>query len=120
MSVEANITEEARFFTGEDKSLVFTVRDGNGRLMNITGWSLEWKLATALAGEPILILTGSITDGPIGRCKVIVPAGDTTDLLPGTYFYDLRRVDLGSYAELAYGTLELLDPYVDEDPWKVL
>lgn len=118
---KSDVTIAEEWFTGEDTTIVFKIRNASTVApQDITGWPIEWKLASALADEPILSIAAVITDAPNGVCEVTVPSAGTINLTPGTYFYDLRRTDPGSYALLAYGSVELLDPYVDEDPWKVL
>jgi hypothetical protein len=114
MAEHAPITKEDEWFTGEDKTFRFTVRDSAGAIQVLTGWEVEWVLRKhrSAAGDPVLIkdndpgtapVDAAITDGPGGKVEVYIRRGDTDDLNPGTYFHTLRRTDDGSSSVLAYG-----------------
>lgn len=114
MSAQANITSDDGFFIGEDKSLVFTIQDSAGAAVNITGWTIQFAMADALSGSSDLTKSATLTTPLSGICTVAIASGDTIGLDPtSTWYYRLRRTDSGSRAELAYGTVDLLDVYVD-------
>jgi hypothetical protein len=113
MSTQSNITASDGFFIGEDKSLVFTIYDANGAVQNITGWTISWLLSATNSGTAILTKSATLTTPASGVCTVTVASGDTSGLTPGTYYYTLRRTNSGSKAELAYGSCDLLDVYVN-------
>ena len=113
MSTQSNITASDGFFIGEDKSLVFTIYTSAGAAQDITGWTISWLLSATNSGAATLTKSATLTTPASGICTVAVASGDTSGLTPGTYYYTLRRTDSGSKAELAYGTCELLDVYVN-------
>ena len=113
MSTQSNIAASDGFFIGEDKSLVFTIFNSAGSAQDITGWTISWKLSATLSGNATLTKSATLTTPASGICTVSVAAGDTSGLTPGTYYYVLRRTNAGSAAELAYGSCELQDVYVN-------
>jgi hypothetical protein len=118
MSTRADVTAAMGFFAGEDKSLIFTIRDADGGTMNITGWTIQFRFAASLGGTPLFTRPASLTTPSSGICTVLIPSTDTVDLdVPPdpdkSFWYDLRRTDVGSRAELAYGTVDLQSPYTD-------
>lgn len=113
MSVERDITADDGFFVGEDKALVFTVKDAVGAVANITAWTLRFELASEKFGTEILAKSAILTSPGTGVATVELDSTDTIDLTPGTYYYTFRRIDAGSRAELAYGSCVLLDTWTD-------
>ncbi len=115
MSTERDITATDGYFVGEDKALVFTVKDAVGAAANITGWTIRFELSDLndQFGHEILTKTATLTSPGSGICTVIVASDDTIELEPGTYYYTLRRTDAGARTELAYGSLVLLDTWTD-------
>jgi hypothetical protein len=118
MSTRADITAAMGFFAGEDKAIIFTIRDADGGVMNITGWAIQFRMAATLGGTPLVTRFASPTTPASGICTVQIPSSDTINLdsppdPDSLYWYDLRRTDVGSRAELAYGTVDLQSPYTD-------
>jgi hypothetical protein len=113
MSTERDVTAGDGWFVGEDKSFVFLVHDAVGAVANVTSWTITWRLSNEKYGAPILTKTAIITDGPNGVATVLVNSADTIAMIPGTYYYDARRIDTGARAELAYGSAVLLDTWTD-------
>lgn len=117
MSLQADITKDDGFFVGEDKRIVFDVTDTTVKVrppVDITGWAIQWEMASTYSGPAIISVVAVVLTGPDGRCIVDIPSADTRDL-PGDvgYFYSLRRVDDGSRDELAFGNCWLRDVWVD-------
>lgn len=113
MSTEANLEASDGFFIGEDKALVFTITS-LGVPVNITGWTIQFAMADVQSGAADVTKSATLTNPTQGVCTVTIASGDTIGLNPAsTWFYRLRRTDSGSRAELAYGTIDLLDVYVD-------
>jgi hypothetical protein len=115
MAIEANIGVSADWFTGEDKSLVFTVNQSDGSTaQDITGWSLSWMLKRAVADADadalITKTTGSgiaLTTPASGICTVTIDDTDTDSLEPGTFRHELKRTGAGVETILSYGTAVL-------------
>jgi hypothetical protein len=116
MSANVDFLASAGYFAGEDKTIFFTIKDESAVLMNITGWTIRFKLSQTLSGNALFTINGVIVDAPNGVVKIDVPAANTEALTPGDYYYVVRRTDSGSAAELAYGKMTLLDPYVNYSP----
>jgi hypothetical protein len=99
-----SITSNLSFFRGEDVTLNFQM---GPPLVDITGWTITWKLASTLGGTVQFAKTATIVDGPRGQFKVTVASGDTASLSVGRYVWDCRRTDSGNKATLADGYLDL-------------
>ena len=108
MSIETAIPASANWFTGEAKTLQFTVLDSGGTPVNITGWSFSWSLRSS-KDAPVASLiktTGAgitIVNGPGGVLRVVVAASDTASLTQKNYWHILRRTDPGLEQVLASG-----------------
>lgn len=115
MSTEANI--DTGFFRGEDKALVFTVKDLNGNAINITGWTITFRMGTAQFGGATITKSATLTTPATGICTVNLVAADTVNLAqdgnPTTYYYTLRRTDVGAVTVLAYGHIIVQDTFTD-------
>jgi hypothetical protein len=114
VSTRADITAADGFFIGEDKSFVYTITSG-GAAVNISGWTIQWAMSATQGGAAILTKTASLTTPAAGICTVVLASADTLALntaQTADYFYRLRRTDTGSRAELAYGSVDLLNFYV--------
>lgn len=115
MSTEANIT--SGFFRGEDKALVFTIKDAGGAVINITGWTIGFRMSQSQWGAASIIKAATLTTPASGICTVTLSSGDTSSLTqdgqPTTYYYTLRRTDTGSRTELAYGQIIIFDTFTD-------
>ena len=110
MSYTDNILKEDGWFTGEDKTLTFTVyvatatqpqiEAGTAATETITGWALSFMLKrnrTDPDSEEILTMTtqaGTIVD--ISTESAVAVAGTLTENLgEAVYFHELKRVDSG-------------------------
>ena len=108
MSVDAPIADTENWFIGEDRSLDFTVVDGDDVAVNITDYALEWVVRETPGGATASITKTTsdgitITDGPGGVCRVAIADGDTLSLAPGRYFHTLRRTDADLETVLSFG-----------------
>lgn len=118
MSTRADITAADGWFNGEDKTFVYTITNKNTSLpQDITGWTIQFKVSATIHGDAMFTLNAALTTPSAGVCSIFVASSYTLNITPGTYYYDLRKLDTGSRAILAYGTAEILDPYVAEVPW---
>ena len=88
-------------FAGEDRSLVFTVVDGVGAPVNVTGWAVSFVVSTVTktVGSGVTLTT------PTSGVVTVALAAADTNALVGGFFYKLRRTDAGLNAVLAYGRL---------------
>ena len=120
MAIKTNIVLADEWHVGEDKVLTFTVRDANGAVVNITGWTLRFTMR--ITPTFLLVKTTAsgivITDGPNGVCTVSVESEDYTNAAGETveantkYDITLQRVDSTDDAMLSYGTARLGVPMV--------
>lgn len=120
------------FFTGEDKTITFTVylrpsgltdaefaaqiADATASTQNITGWSLSWMVKKT-ASEPdsralIVKTTASgiaLTTPSSGICTVTIEDDDVNGVIHGgvTYTHELKRTDAGSETVLCQGDFTL-------------
>ena len=97
------ITRDDAWFVGEDQSLQFTIYDSAGAAQNITGWTIQFKMAATDGGTAVLTKSATLTSPTTGLCTVATLSADTSGLAAGTYFYALSRTDSGNNAVLAHG-----------------
>lgn len=109
MSVEVDIVLSDNYFQGEDKLLDCFVVDKGGIPVNITGWTISFRLAATLGGADILgtPIAGVIVDALVGHYTITIPSIDTLGQNPVTYYYTIRRTNTGARNELSFGTLVL-------------
>lgn len=116
MAIEANINADSDYFTGEDKSLQFTIYQSDGSTaQDITGWSLSWMVKKRKTdADNAALVTKTTADGialttpASGICTVTVEDTDITALVGGTlYYHELKRTDAGYETVLSYGTFTL-------------
>ncbi len=115
MAIESPITDS--YFTGEDKSLVFTIYQANGTTaQNITGWALSWMVkrnATDADGAALVTKTTAgggvvLTTPASGICTVTVEDSDIATIVGGNaYAHELKRTDAGAETVLSYGSFVL-------------
>lgn len=103
MAVRVDITEDDDFFVGEDKSLIFTVKDAADVLQNITGWTIEWNLSHEEGSPSILMKTATLTTPLSGVCTVTVLDTDIDLFAPDKYWHILKRMNAGNETVLSYG-----------------
>lgn len=116
MALKQHISADAHLFIGEDKSLVFTIYQSDGRTaQDITGWTLSWMVKADLAdvdGSAVLTKTTSsgiaLTTPASGICTVTIADTDTDSLTAGRYYHELKRTTAGSETVLAYGDCHLI------------
>lgn len=101
MAIESNVTG---IFSGEDRSIQFTVKDSAGAAVDVTGWAISFVAGnvTKTVGSGVTLTTPAA-----GVVTVALGATDTTALLGGNN-YKLRRTDTGYNTVLAYGSITVL------------
>lgn len=97
----------------------FTTWKGNYRLINfyisdvstVTGGTAEWALSTSSTGSTILLKTSEANSGItlVGKyVTVTLNPVDTSGLTSGSYYHELRLVDvIGQPTTPAIGTMTL-------------
>ena len=94
-------SQNLEFFRGEDVTLNFTMAP----VVDITGWTLSFKVKQTATDAALLTIAGSVTVGASGTFGVALTAAQTTTLGVGTYVYDAWRTDSGAATALTYGTV---------------
>ena len=97
-----SITKFDDWFTGEDQLIEWDIRDNPGDPVDISGWSIQFKMATTPTGTSVLTKTASQV--ATSRCRVSVSAADTSALTPKTYYYTISRIDASLNSVLDSGT----------------
>ena len=87
-------------FSGDSKTLQVTVRDENAAVVDLSGATIQWKLAkTAGSDNPQVSKSTTsgitVTDAANGVFQVSVDATDTADL-SGTYYHEAEVIDASS------------------------
>lgn len=115
MAIRDDIENGDDFYTGEDKTLTFTIYQSDGTTaQNITGWSLSYTWKKHLSDpDSAAVLTKTTSSGialttPVsGICTVTIADTDTDALTARTYVHELKRTDAGSETVLTTGTVVL-------------
>jgi hypothetical protein len=103
------------FIAGDTWQINATLLEENGDPLDLTDPSaIEWTLLDrrqqrVINGEAII----TITDGPAGRCSILVPATVTSGIAPGAYTDALRVTVATTVGTLFYGAIQ-----VRGDPWR--
>lgn len=88
------------FARGDDWTLKFTFANENGTPIDITGYSywLTLKLDPDLAdpGNAQIRGTSGSPDAANGILYLTIPKAQTSNLVPGTYNYDLQQQDVSN------------------------
>jgi len=83
---------------GDTFAHVFTITDGAGAPIDITGHSfaltVDPSAAPADASANLFAITGAIIDAPAGKVS-FAPDVAQADQTPGTYHYDVQMTDAG-------------------------
>ena len=84
-------------FQGDTKTLEFTVKDGDGAVVDLTGaTSIRWNLARRVSSAAIITkdLDSGITviDAANGRFDVSLTSADTENL-SGRYYHEAEVID---------------------------
>ena len=78
---------------------------------DVTGWSIEFSVYTALGGSRIIDKTVgagiTITDAGKGVISIALAKTDTSSQAVQDYVWAIKRVDSGNYVVLARGQLVL-------------
>ena len=102
------VAQDFEFWTGEDKSLVYTVTGSDGASMNLTDYSASWLLQDEPESGSLLRYVSTDSEVTVSGCTVTVaiPASDTSGCsLSGTYYTELSACDTSNLISvLAVGT----------------
>ena len=85
---------------GDTKRKVFTIKDGNGNALDVSGSTFKLSVDT-LKNPPdattlqFLIVSGFVNGGTDGQIY-FAPAPGDTDIPPGNYFYDMEETDVNT------------------------
>ena len=102
------ITTADGWFAGEDQTFRWTVYDSAQVAKDITGWTIQFRMAATQTGASVLTKSATLDTPASGICSVAVVAADTTPLSTSTpYFYTLSRTDSGNNQVLAWGSAVL-------------
>jgi hypothetical protein len=118
MSEHSPILALDNWVCGEDQSFLWPVYmsdsnptdeiDESDTLVDITGWTVEFRMALGKGGVSVLTKGASLEDPTHGLTRVSFASADTIDLAPRTYFYELWRTNVGNINRLAHGNAHLL------------
>lgn len=76
----------------------------------ISGWTMVFEAKVSPGGSSVSALftsVATVTSSVACTYTVAIASASTVDLDPGTYAFDLWRLDSGNYRHLAYGPLKL-------------
>lgn len=87
-------------FAGDDRQLVYTLKDQAGAVVDLTGGSISWR--AVVSGTDTAVITKTSPSGGVvlttptsGICTVTLDPADTSSL-NGTYELDGKFTDSGS------------------------
>lgn len=102
------------FARGDDWTVRCTIRDAEGQIVDITGYSywmtLKSDVSSADPGQAQVgpVVAGS-PDASSGIIYITMPKSQTASLAPGVYNYDIQQVDLsGDVTTLLLGKLNVV------------
>jgi hypothetical protein len=104
---ESPITKAKGWFTGEDQTLRWIIDDASQDVVDISGWTIQFRMSATATGTSVLTKSATLTDPTNGVCSVAILAADTPAFTPGVYHYTLSRIDAGSNQVLSHGTAVL-------------
>lgn len=109
MATEAPIVPnlDKKWFKGADVRLRWILNPVPAG--GIAGWTIKFGMAKTKGGIVLLPKTCTIEDPTAAICYADIADTDTDDLDATTYFYELKRMDAGNEAILAYGSAQLLE-----------
>ena len=90
---------ELEMHAGDDFKIDVTVKDDDGVIVDISAATII-LFGISLIKRGVALLTKdltngiTITNGPNGQLRITLAAVDTADLLPRTYFHELK-IDIG-------------------------
>ena len=80
---------DLEFYAGDDKKLQFILRDDQGTLIDLTGWSASIQFRQGVGANIVILDKPAIIDGPAGELLFEFTGADTRQLLN-------NRVDFNS------------------------
>lgn len=99
-------------YQGESRTLSYVVRDASGAAVDITGWTVVWRLALpnpTIDQENLLSIEAVLAQDPTtGALTISLPAS-ATQRTAGRYIFEIRRTDTGAEETLARGTFTVRD-----------
>lgn len=109
-----------QLFIGTDFSFQFVILDSTETaVIDVSTWAMSFMIkqdsrdadAAALFTETAIVVTGTYNSDPAVNTQlasVVIEDTDTTSLVAGSYFWELKRTDSGIETILAYGQIELI------------
>jgi hypothetical protein len=108
LAQKSPITNLDDWVDGETQTFQWPVYAANDRdLVDITGWSMEFRLAMAEGGASVLTRTMTLVIPEMGLSQVIIGPADTLALEPFIYWYEVWRIDTNQEQRLAFGNAHL-------------
>lgn len=94
--------------SGNARLITVTVLDQDDAVVNLTGASVQMKIARSKFDSAIVTKAGVITDAANGILTVDLLGADTA-ALSGVYYYEINVTDVGGReSTVAYGDLTVI------------
>jgi len=96
---------------GDDRDLIFTIKDSAGVAVNISGFSFKWRMEAGSSSVTKNSTTASeitVTDGAAGEVTVYLDPSDTL-ALAGDFHHELQSTAAGVVTTEAIGLATLLE-----------
>lgn len=108
----ATMQADFTMYSGDTKSLDFTILEPDDTPVDISGKDIIWSLSpTKYSSLPLItkgIGTGiTITDGPAGKFSVLINALDTAEL-QGDYYHEALLDDNDTISTIVVGSANIL------------
>jgi hypothetical protein len=108
LAQKSPITNMDDWVDGETQTFQWPVFQSNDRdLQDITGWTMEFRLALAEGGTSVLTLPMTLPDPSHGLSQVIITPAHTLLLEPFIYWYEVWRTNVGFESRVAFGHAHL-------------
>lgn len=107
-------------WVGDDNTITTVVRDVNNATVDLSDlvdaqWTFKAYPLTAIPIFEKILGSGIVVTNPAGGAiSVTIDASDTSDLMPGEYYHELRIIDVANLTStVAIGTITLKtsDPF---------
>ena len=81
--------------SGDNLDLVYTIKDTNGSVVDLTGGSISWTAVISGTSTAVITKAGVLTDPSNGITTVSLDPADTSSI-KGTYLLDGNFTDSGA------------------------
>jgi|10_taG_2_1085330.scaffolds.fasta_scaffold52496_2 hypothetical protein len=109
-----SINQDFTLYSGDDKTIVVTITNSSGQIVNLTGLTAAQFVAKKYSKSSSVDVTKTLGAGitnaapTTGKLTITLDAADTSGLTPGEYYVEVRIKDSASrLGTVSVGTMTL-------------